>query len=119
MGHEGAVSDVLEVHQSTVSRQVRSALKLFKLKLSRADGCVQLGGDATVEHRPQRPPLDEKGSPAPRDASTMVGAYCVARLRGVSRPIIEWMFIDEIEPMRRRGASGHGGRAPSALGRRL
>lgn len=48
LGHEGAVSDVLEVHQSTVSRQVRSALKLFKLKLSRADGCVQLGGDASL-----------------------------------------------------------------------
>jgi DNA-binding transcriptional LysR family regulator len=48
LGHEGAVSDVLEVHQSTVSRQVRSALKLFKLQLSRADGYVQLGGDASL-----------------------------------------------------------------------
>lgn len=50
LGHEGAVSDVLEVHQSTVSRQVRSALKLFKLKLklSRADGSMQLGGDASL-----------------------------------------------------------------------
>ena len=48
LGHEGAVSDVLEVHQSTVSRQVRSALRLFKLKLSRADGSMQLGGDASL-----------------------------------------------------------------------
>jgi DNA-binding transcriptional LysR family regulator len=48
LGHEGAVSDVLDVHQSTVSRQVRSALKLFKLKLSRADGSMQLGGDASL-----------------------------------------------------------------------
>jgi len=48
LGNEGTVSEVLDVHQSTVSRQVRSALKLFNLKLSRSDGHVQLGGDASL-----------------------------------------------------------------------
>ncbi len=48
LGNEGTVSEVLDVHQSTVSRQVRSALKLFNLKLSRSHGHVQLGGDASL-----------------------------------------------------------------------
>ena len=48
LGNEGTVSEVLDVHQSTVSRQVRSALKLFNLKLSRSDGHVELGGDASL-----------------------------------------------------------------------
>ena len=48
LGNEGTVSEVLDVHKSTVSRQVRSALKLFNLKLSRCDGHVELGGDASL-----------------------------------------------------------------------
>ena len=46
--HEGAVSAACQVHQSTVSRQVRSALKLFELSMSRQHGHVQVCGDSAL-----------------------------------------------------------------------
>ena len=46
--HEGVVSAACHVHQSTVSRQVRSALKLFELSMSRQHGHVQVCGDSAL-----------------------------------------------------------------------
>ena len=48
MEQELAVSAATNVHQSTVSRQIRSALKLFALKLSRGSDHLQLAGDASL-----------------------------------------------------------------------
>jgi DNA-binding transcriptional LysR family regulator len=48
MEQELAVSAATNVHQSTVSRQIRSALKLFALKLSRGSEHLELAGDASL-----------------------------------------------------------------------
>jgi DNA-binding transcriptional LysR family regulator len=48
MEQEVAVGDAIQVHQSTVSRQIRSALKLFELQLNGGPGHRRLHGDAAL-----------------------------------------------------------------------
>ena len=45
---ELAVSGLTNVHQSTVSRQIRAALKLFELRFSRHSSHLELIGDASL-----------------------------------------------------------------------
>jgi len=51
-----------------------------------------LGTDPKIVHAPMRG----------REASDLVAAYAVVRLRGATVPNVEWMWLDEIEAVKKR-----------------